>query len=114
MLDLLPNPLAYSGQNEVIPAKRVDRDLLGKDGVLGTGEDGNRLDPERLALEAVRHGGRVEPPHDQVDLARYEQREQVLGAALLKPDPDVRIRCLEPGQCARKDPRGCDWEGAQR
>ena len=78
------------------------------------GEDGDRLGPQRLAREAVRHGRLVEPADDQVDLARREQRQQVLGAALLEPNPEVRIARLEPGEHARQHARGRHRQGAER
>jgi hypothetical protein len=84
VLDLLADALGDGGQDEVVAAQFLDRYRpQGEDRVLGAGENGDRLAPKRLAHEAVGHGGLIEPPHDQVELARREQGQQLLRAPLL-------------------------------
>jgi hypothetical protein len=73
VLDLLADALADGGQDEVVATEFLDRYRPGgEDRVLDAGEDGDRLGPQRLALDAVGYGGLVEPPHDQIELARSE------------------------------------------
>ena len=84
-----------------------------KHGVAGAGENGDRLGPERLAGEAVGHGRFVEAADDQVELARREQRQQLLGAPLPEPHLDVGENGLEPHQRARQHPRRRHGQGAQ-
>ena len=80
----------------------------------GAGEDGDRLGPERLAGEPVGHGRLVEPADDQVELARREQRQQLLRAPLPQPHLDVGMGGLEPHQRARQHARRRHGQGAQR
>ena len=76
--------------------KRNSRDRIGKNGILVARQNGDRLGPERLTREAIRYGGLVELPDDQVDLSRCQQRQQVSGTPLLKSHFDVRIVRFQP------------------
>ena len=52
-------------------------------GMVGAREDRDRLLPQRLPQVAVRHRGRIEPPDDQVDLARRALAALIVAFALI-------------------------------
>ena len=69
MLDLLPDPLADGGQDEFVPAKRVERDGSEKTGCsvrarmeIGSVQSGSRENgPAPRARRAARRSGRSRP-----------------------------------------------------
>src|SRR5262245_34065673 len=114
MLDFQADPLADRGQDEVIAAPHFGRDRVGEYRMFAAGQNGNRLGPERLAHKAIRQGRFVELAYDEIDLARREQWQQVAGAPLLQPHPDLWINCLEPTERARQDAGRRHGQGSER
>ena len=114
VLDLSADTLGDGGQDKVVAPELVKAHLLRrKERVPGAGENGQRLGPKGLALEAVRRRRLIQTPHDHVEFARGEQRQQLLRAPLLQTHPDSGVVGLEPGESAGQHPGRGDRQGAE-
>ena len=76
------------------------------------GEQRQRLVIERVADEAVGNDRLVEPPDDQVDLVRAEQRQKLMHPALDDLDGGAGMGRVEASQHLRHQPGGGRWQHA--
>jgi hypothetical protein len=103
MLDLLSDPLTDGRQEQIVAAQFANGYRLElKDGMIISGEDGDRLLIKRLAHEAVRDRRLIETPNDQIDFTRRQQGQNLLGPAFHQTDIKIAVFDLQPAQYARQ------------
>ena len=85
-----------------------------KDGMIISGEDGDRLLVKRLAHKAVRDRRLIETPHDQVDFTRRQQGQQFLGPAFHQTDIKIVVFDLQPASARRAGCRPPPRQRAER